>query len=337
VRELPALLIGLGFIGLGFLGACIAPPERAPSSAVVVPSPAPISIGTHIVIAGKRVDIGAPVVLWFEESGYNAYSTQPHFSEEGDVGLRYTPGRSTDTANLGAAVAARLQTGTASVAELAEVVDQFVIHYDACGTSRICFKVLQDMRSLSVHFMLDLDGTLYQTLDLKDKAWHAAKANGRSVGVEIAQIGAYPPGTAMKEDQALGEWYEDSANGETRITLPKRFDGGHFYSPNPVMEPATDGRTTGFVQGQELEQYDFTSAQYETLAHLAAALNRELPKIELDAPRDQTGGVSQVALSEAEWVAYQGLLGHFHVTTRKIDPGPAFDWEGVLSRARELR
>ena len=41
--------------------------------------------------------------------------------------------------------------------------------------------------------MLDLDGTIYQTLDLKERAWHATTSNSRSVGIEIANIGAYPP------------------------------------------------------------------------------------------------------------------------------------------------
>ena len=39
--------------------------------------------------------------------------------------------------------------------------------------------------------MLDLDGTIYQTLDLKEGAWHATDANGRSIGIEIANIGAF--------------------------------------------------------------------------------------------------------------------------------------------------
>ncbi|MEM9559092.1 MAG: N-acetylmuramoyl-L-alanine amidase, partial [Planctomycetota bacterium] len=39
-----------------------------------------------------------------------------------------------------------------------------------------------------------VDGTIYQTLDVTERAWHATKANSRSVGIEIAQIGAYPPG-----------------------------------------------------------------------------------------------------------------------------------------------
>lgn len=75
---------------------------------------------------------------------------------------------------------------------LAETVDQFVIHYDACGLSQTCFDLLQDQRDLSVHFMLDLDGTIYQTLDVKERAWHATIANTRAIGIEIANVGAYP-------------------------------------------------------------------------------------------------------------------------------------------------
>jgi N-acetyl-anhydromuramyl-L-alanine amidase AmpD len=45
---------------------------------------------------------------------------------------------------------------------LREVVHQLVIHYDGCGTARRCFKVLHDERALSCHFIIDLDGTIYQ-------------------------------------------------------------------------------------------------------------------------------------------------------------------------------
>jgi N-acetyl-anhydromuramyl-L-alanine amidase AmpD len=37
--------------------------------------------------------------------------------------------------------------------------------------------------------MLDLDGTIYQTLDLKERASHATIANSRSIGIEIANMG----------------------------------------------------------------------------------------------------------------------------------------------------
>ena len=41
-----------------------------------------------------------------------------------------------------------------------------------------------------MHFLLDLDGTIYQTLDLKERALHVGASNTRSVGVEIANLGA---------------------------------------------------------------------------------------------------------------------------------------------------
>ena len=34
--------------------------------------------------------------------------------------------------------------------------------------------------------MLDVDGTIYQTLDVKERAWHATTSNTRAVGIEIA-------------------------------------------------------------------------------------------------------------------------------------------------------
>jgi N-acetyl-anhydromuramyl-L-alanine amidase AmpD len=41
-------------------------------------------------------------------------------------------------------------------------------------------------------------------------------------------------------------------------------------------------------------------------------------------------------LSDEEFSAFGGILGHFHVQRNKTDPGPAFDWERVLQRAREV-
>ncbi|MCK6458334.1 MAG: N-acetylmuramoyl-L-alanine amidase, partial [Planctomycetes bacterium] len=69
-------------------------------------------------------------------------------------------------------------------------VRQIVLHYDAAGTSAQCFKVLE-RRGLSVHFMVDLDGTVYQTCDTSARAYHAGTFNDGSVGIEIANVGAY--------------------------------------------------------------------------------------------------------------------------------------------------
>ena len=36
------------------------------------------------------------------------------------------------------------------------------------------------------------------------------------------------------------------------------------------------------------------------------------------------------ALSEAEFGAWSGLIGHRHITRRKTDPGPAYGWDHLL-------
>jgi hypothetical protein len=53
-------------------------------------------------------------------------------------------------------------------------VKLFVNHWDVCLSSTQCQKVL-DKRGISVHFLIDNDGTIYQTLDLQHAAFHAPK------------------------------------------------------------------------------------------------------------------------------------------------------------------
>ncbi|MFQ5506497.1 MAG: N-acetylmuramoyl-L-alanine amidase, partial [Planctomycetota bacterium] len=216
--------------------------------------------------------------------------------------------------------------------ELGEVVTQFVIHYDVCGTSRQCFKVLHDRRGLSVHFMLDVDGTLYQTLDLKERAWHAAVANDRSIGIEIANIGAY----GSPDDDVLEAWYRRDSDG-LRIEFPEWMKDTGIRSAGFVARPARERLIEGEVHERKYYQYDFTSAQYRALAHLVAALTRIFPKLRLDYPRTKDGGHHWGVLSKEGLAAYTGLLGHYHVTTRKRDPGPAFDWDRLLREAEALR
>lgn len=64
-------------------------------------------------------------------------------------------------------------------------VNLLVLHWDACISSHQCFHTLLS-RNLSVHLMVDGDGTVYQALDLAmATAYHAGNFNGRSIGIEI--------------------------------------------------------------------------------------------------------------------------------------------------------
>ena len=146
--------------------------------------------GEEISICGQLFHIGTPVVLWTDPGGYDAYRARRMLSEPKEneplEKQRYGTRKVAD-----AALAARVAHRGWTLDELQSVVRQFVVHYDVCGTARRCFKVLE-ARGLSVHFLLDVDGTIYQTVDVKERAWHASQANDAAVGIEIAHIGAYP-------------------------------------------------------------------------------------------------------------------------------------------------
>jgi hypothetical protein len=90
------------------------------------------------------------------------------------------------------------------------------------------------------------------------------------------------------------------------------------------------------VQGRQLLQYDFTSEQYRSLVKLTAAVCKVLPRIRCDYPRDQSGRLIPHKLPTSILTNYHGLLGHYHVQEDKIDPGPAFQWDYVITEARKL-
>ncbi|HWA24894.1 MAG TPA: N-acetylmuramoyl-L-alanine amidase [Lacunisphaera sp.] len=250
------------------------------------------------------------MVTWLEPGGFNAYVTQTPL-----YGRRPSPGGRRDR--------------DPTLAELQRHVDQFVLHYDGGGLSRICFEVLQK-RGLSVHFLLDVDGTIYQTLDLQERAWHAGMANDRSIGVEIANIGAYAP----REAGILDKWYQRGPAGQTRLVPPRTAGVAPVRTPGFQGRPQRPERIRGRINARELVQYDFTPQQYAALIKLTAALHQVFPGIALDYPRDQRGRLVAGKLTDAQLAGFRGVLGHFHIDANKYDPGPAFQWDPVIARAR---
>ncbi len=308
------------------LAACHTPPAAPnPIEAGALRASVARAREDAIVVCGRRYAVDAPVRLWTEDPFYDAYSTVPRFSSEGPDGLRYHPGRKARSPELAGRVAREGWT----LRNLREQVDLFVLHYDVAGTSESCFKILQDRRELSVHFLLDVDGTIYQTLDLREQAWHARQANPRSVGIEIANIGAYEPG----KKSALDKWYVRDRGGVS-LRLPETLGDGGVRSKGFIARPARHRRVRGTVHGVTYEQYDFTPQQYRSLVALTAALNEAFPNIELQIPRDGRGAIRSDALSASEFERYRGIIGHQHLTEAKRDPGPAFDWERFLSDAQ---
>jgi N-acetylmuramoyl-L-alanine amidase len=361
------------FVASLLLASCKS--STAPNTAAFGKPGTPLTrSGDEIMVCGQLFHTGAPVVLWTDPGGYDAYRTDRRFAPYDKASFEATTQETADAKKDGKkpgfdisspnrygmryqapstrpatqpTTRARLNglafqlsddqlnsaRGGWKLADLQDRVDQFVYHYDVAGTSRTCFRVLHDMRGLSVHFMLDLDGTIYQTLDLKERAWHATTSNTRSVGIEIANMGAY----RTRANNAFSEWYmKDPKTGHTVIHIPARYEGGGIRDTSIVLRPARDEIIAGTIQGNTYYQYDLTPEQYASLTKLTATLCTVFPKIKCDYPRDENGKLITHKLPDDQLANYEGLLGHYHVQKDKQDPGPAFQWDKIVSGARAL-
>jgi N-acetylmuramoyl-L-alanine amidase len=112
----------------------------ASEEASLAPEVLTVDVNRSIIACGEEIYVGAPVVLWDDPVGYNAYSTDFHFEqpapsvtapERGE--LRYAPGR-VDRAT-GEVLVAPEKGGFIA---LQQALDMFVIHYDVCGVSQTC-------------------------------------------------------------------------------------------------------------------------------------------------------------------------------------------------------
>lgn len=356
-------------VSVSLFGGCAKKSKQGPVSVqgapVVQPSlPQPdIGLqhryGDEIVVAGHFYRTGAPVVTWMDPGGYDAYRVDRRFVKFEDASFSATTqasaaakaaGRGSPDIDEPARYNLRYQRsatqrytpeeleqirgGGWSLDLLRKHVDQFVLHYDVCGTSRQCFNILHDHRGLSVHFMLDLDGTIYQTLDLKERAWHATTSNDRSIGIEIANMGSY---NVNASPGPLVEWYQKDENGKTFIQIPQRLGGANSQrTKNVVFRPARDEPVVGEIQGRMQRMYDLTPQQYDSLIKLTAALCDVFPQIQCDYPRDADGKLLTHTLPADQLPNYKGVLGHFHIQDNKSDPGPAMQWDYLIDNARQL-
>jgi len=191
--------------------------------------------GSDIIICNTRYDIEHPVFTFEDEGGFSAYV--PHRTDNIGEIYAYDPAPGL-TARATRYRTRRLLGGETGLARLKQVVRQMVVHLDGCLSAKMCFDVLHNQRGLSVHFLVDNDGTIYQTLDLLHCAFHAGGVNELSIGVELQNRG-------------------DAAR------CPKAYP---------------DGRQTVTcrVHGVQFLAYDFTEAQYEAMVRLCRALTRLL-------------------------------------------------------------
>jgi N-acetyl-anhydromuramyl-L-alanine amidase AmpD len=255
-----------------------------------------------VIVAGHEFDCDAKIVTW-HESGWNSAAERcvivPNrcpggvkaYSEKA-INTRanrfwYRPG-------LG-------HTKTPDLKAVQSIVRMFTVHHDGCPNAKTCFQVLHDERGISCHFIIDNDGTIYQTLDLGLMGFQAAGFNPHSIGVELCNRGdakKYP----------------------------------NYYGGKPSRGPARTA-TTVSVHGHVYLAYNFNDVQVHALEELARSLRYALPNLPVEYPqsKDKPGQQAWGAIENPK--AFSGYMGHFHQTLRKWDPGP-FDFKKFCERVR---
>ena len=208
---------------------------------------------SFIVCNGHPTDINWPrVVLWDEKNGFKA-----------DPGTYYDYSGKED-----------------------RDVKMFVNHWDVCLSSESCAKVL-NRRGISVHFLIDNDGTIYQMLDTQHGAWHAGSVNSCAIGVEIAN--AYYP--------KYQSWYAKNGFGERSL-----------------VEDAE-------CHGKKLKPFlDFYPVQIEALKALWLAIHEryDIPLVAPESGNDEFM-TSRKYEADVDKKRFRGFISHYHQSKKKID------------------
>lgn len=245
-------------------------------------------MNTSIVICGKKYDIGTRVILWDEPDGLNGYDISSYIT----TSQNRKTGKLEKSVVKGKRYSKRTWRENPTLGQLQEIVYQFFLHHSGLYRAKDTFHVLHNQRRLSVHFILD-DKNLYQTLDLKEKAWHGGKNNPMSVGIEI-----------------------DSRAHADRF--PDAYDEAHCKKYG--VEPRT--KRIDHVQGIWTHGYEYTNKQYETLIRLGIGLADVFPNMNLrDFPRNNGRLIKKIISNPTK---HHGYMCHYNSSSSKNDP-IAFD------------
>jgi len=163
-----------------------------------------------------------------------------------------------------------------------------VLHWTAGEGHASTTKATLDRRDLSVDFVIDRVGTVWQMNPnpLKYKTQHAGWMNERSIGVEITNFG-----------------YRKELSDVPR----KGRDRSH---------------TLSYVQGRRLKLADFYFAQERAVKALCDVICYAcgIPRQVL---REKDGVMCTSKALNASLKEFSGVVGHYAVSSRKIDPGTA--------------
>lgn len=249
----------------------------------------------NIIICGKPFPIGTRVVLWNEKFGLNGYNTNTYITrfqdrKTGKIKTNKVKGKRYGNRKLGM-----------NFSKLQNTVTQFFLHHSGLYRSKTTFHVLHNERGLSVHFILDDDGVLYQTLDLVEKAWHGGINNPISVGIEI----------------------DSRAYADEKLDI---YDESHQkrYEVDPRRKRIDK------INGNWILGYEYNENQYKTLIKLGIALKNIFPLLTVNGKCDFPRVKNVIKSTLSNPLNHRGLICHYNNSSSKNDP-ICFDHERLVS------
>jgi N-acetyl-anhydromuramyl-L-alanine amidase AmpD len=242
-------------------------------------------MSNSIVICGATVFVGTPVVLW--EEGFNAYDKSPNVTKIQD---RRT-GRTIKRVIKGKRYSKRKIIEPTLYELLNKTVTQLFLHHTGLYSAKDTFHVLHNQRGLSVHFILDDDGTIYQTLDLREKAWHGGTNNPMSIGMEICSRAH-----ASRFPYAYDRYHQEKYD-----VLPRK-------------------KNIDFIHNKNISGYEYNDFQYAALIKLGIALKLTFPLLgeNMFFPMFDDGSPSKTVISRPK--THRGMICHYNTNINKNDP-----------------
>lgn len=148
-------------------------------------------------------------------------------------------------------------------------------------------------KGYSIHLLIEPDGTVYQMADLNRRCVHAGSADDSDGDGQVASANANTIGIEIVNPANQRE----ITNGVRREIVTEK------------------------IHGTEVAASAFTDAQVAAALDLVSTicLHYRLP-IRVPMLGDD---VLTTTMNEHDFAAFRGVLGHFHITRRKRDPGLA--------------
>jgi N-acetyl-anhydromuramyl-L-alanine amidase AmpD len=179
-----------------------------------------------------------------------------------------------------------------------------VIHFTAGQSARSAFDTWRsDPRRIATAYIVDLDGTIYETFDPRYWASHLGIKGGpdhdkRSIGIEIANVG---PLTRSDDKKSLTWWVGQAFCTLEQTTRYRQspYRGHDYYAAFPDAQMTAVRGLVGYLQDR-------------------FSIAKELPPL---ARRDE--------FDDTFFASFRGVATHANFRKDKFDIGPAFSWDGL--------